>query len=129
MFGDFEGDWGEDEDLDWCFLGEGRDEDLLFSLVSGSDFFCLENICGRTMDDDVAGLGVSFSSNGNFRGAGSLRHSTIEIIATFLDTLRCWPDVLCTGENRKLGQTSETIYLKWYGVLKKFSRFTHGVSG
>ena len=87
MVGDFEGDRGEDEDLDWCFLGEGRDEDLLFSLVSGSDFFCLENICGRTMDDDVAGLGVSFSSNGNFRGAGSLRHSTTEIIATFFDTL------------------------------------------
>ena len=54
----------------------------MFSLVSGSDFFCLENRCifGRTMDDDVAGVGGSFSSNGNFRGAGSLRHNTIEIL-------------------------------------------------
>lgn len=54
--GDFEGDRVEEEDFDWCFLGEGREEDLLFSLVSGSDFFCedFENIFGRTMDDDVA---------------------------------------------------------------------------
>ena len=82
LLGDFEGDRVEDDDLDWCFLGEGRDEDRLFSLVSGSDFFCLENRCifGRTMDDDVAGVGGSFSSNGNFRGAGSLRHNTVEIL-------------------------------------------------
>ncbi len=124
MLGDFDGDRVEDEDLDWCFLGEGRDEDLLFSLVSGSDFFCLENICGRTMDDDVAGVGVSFSSNGNFRGAGSLRHSTTEIIATFLDTLGQMYFV-----NRKLCQTLETVYLNWHGVLNKLSRFTHGGSG
>ena len=35
---------------------------------------------GRTMDDDVAGVGGSFSSNRNFRGAGSLRHNKTEIL-------------------------------------------------